>query len=158
MLEPDSQKRIAKTAKGPRVVIGLEVDAAGAIPKTELPFVVGVLGRFSGNVKNVTSFRDRQAHQVDRENFSDRMAEINPRLNLNLGPGKSALNLSFTSMDDFEPQRVAKQMPQTKQLLEDRQDLTDLLSRLHSNGRLSDRLQQALEDFEERRRIQDDLK
>ena len=138
-------------------MIGLEVEASGATPKKELPFAVGVLANVSGNLKNETSLRDRKAHQIDRENFSEVMAEINPRLKLEF-KGKPSINLAFTSMEDFEPQKVAEGVPELKEMLQDRQMLTDLLSRLHSNGRLGDRLQQALEDYEERMRLARDLR
>ncbi len=55
---------------------------------------------------------------------------------------KLAVELNFKHMDDFEPARVAEQIAPLKQLLEMRQELTQLLSRMEGN----DKLEQLLAD------------
>ena len=54
----------------PRVHISYEVETGGAVEKKELPFVVGVMGDFSGNpTEELKPFRDRKFVQIDRDNF-----------------------------------------------------------------------------------------
>jgi type VI secretion system protein ImpB len=51
-------------------------------------------------------------------------------------PGsKPAVELGFRHRDDFEPARVAGQIGPLKQLLEMRQELTQLLSRMEGNDK-----------------------
>src|SRR6185295_2881786 len=87
-----------------------EVETGGAAVKRELPFVVGVMGDFSGNPSQpLKPLRDRKFVQIDRDNFQDVMASMTPELNFRvenkLAGDKSemAVNLKFNSMDDFAP-------------------------------------------------------
>ena len=49
----------------------------------ELPFVMGVMGDFSGDpTAPLQSMADRKFVQIDRDNFNDVMARMNPGLNL----------------------------------------------------------------------------
>ena len=58
----------------PRVHIKYEVETEGAMVEKELPFVVGVLGDFSGNpTKPLKPFGERKFVQIDRDNFDDVM-------------------------------------------------------------------------------------
>src|SRR5579862_1186514 len=117
-LEKDAQKRIRKTPKGPRVIIGLEVHDDDAIPRREIPFVLGVLAPLSGHADKAV-FKERESHQIDRENFDTVMAKIGPSLSFpvqsTLRRGENlTVNLSFKSMEDFEPQRVAEEVDALK--------------------------------------------
>ena len=96
----------------PRVHITYEVETEGAKVERELPFVVGVMGDFSGNpTKPLKPLKDRKFVQIDRDNFNDVMARIDPGLNfkvdntLNGDGSELAVELKFNSMDDFEPGR-----------------------------------------------------
>src|SRR6266851_5429261 len=127
-LEKDAQKRIRKTPKGPRVVIGLDVEDTGATPKREIPFVLGVLAPLSGHA-NKPSFKEQEAHQIDRENFDDVMTKIRPKLTFSVestfrSGEKLGVDLSFKKMEDFEPQKVAERIPGLQERLEYRRRLT----------------------------------
>ena len=75
----DKLKRVRK----PRVHITYEVETEGAVVSKELPFVVGVMGDFSGDpTTKLKSLKDRKFVQIDRDNFSDVMARMTPGLNL----------------------------------------------------------------------------
>src|SRR5437868_10682632 len=121
----------------PRVHIKYEVHTGGAAVEKELPFVVGVLGDFSGNpTEPLKPLRDRKFIQIDRDNFNDIMARMTPGLNLKVentlkGDGSEmAVQLKFRSMDDFEPVRVVNQVEPLKKLLETRDKLRDLLTKV----------------------------
>ena len=102
----DKLNRVRK----PRVHITYDVETGGALQQRELPFVVGVLGDFSGNpTQPLKPLRDRKFIQIDRDNFNDVMARMTPGLNLRVkntladDGSEMAVSLSFNSMEDFEP-------------------------------------------------------
>ena len=75
----DKLKRVRK----PRVHITYDVETNGAVEKKELPFVMGVMGDYSGdNTDNKKALRDRKFVQVDRDNFNEALAKVNPKLNM----------------------------------------------------------------------------
>src|SRR5262245_36184090 len=113
-------KKLDRVRK-PRVHITYEVETGGAPVKKELPFVVGVLGDFSGNpTEPLKPMADRKFIQVDRDNFDDVMARMTPGLNLKVentikGDGSEmAVQLKFNKMEDFEPVKVAEQVEPLK--------------------------------------------
>ena len=94
----------------PRVHITYQVETEGAVVEKELPFVVGVVGDFSGNpTAPLKPLKDRKFIQIDRDNFNDIMARMTPGVNLKVentlaGDGSEmAVNLKFKSIEDFEP-------------------------------------------------------
>src|SRR5215468_5610948 len=93
----------------PRVHITYKVQTGGAEVERELPFIVGVLGDFSGNpTAPLQPLADRKFVPIDRDNINDVLARMNPGLNLKVentlkGDGSEmAVQLKFRSMDDFE--------------------------------------------------------
>ena len=121
----------------PRVHIKYEVETEGAQIERELPFVMGIMGEFSGDpTKPLPSLTDRKFVQIDRDNFNDVMARIGPGLNLKVdntlaGDGSQmAVDLKFNSIDDFEPGRIVEQVPALKALMETRNKLRDLMSKV----------------------------
>jgi type VI secretion system protein ImpB len=122
----------------PRVQITYDVETNGAMQKTELPFVMGVLADLSGQPKEAQRpIKERKFVNVDRDNFNDVLQRSAPRLAM-----KVDNKLNFKHMDDFEPARVAEQVPALRELLEMRQRLTQLLSKMEGN----DKLEQLLAD------------
>jgi type VI secretion system protein ImpB len=130
----------------PRVQITYDVETGGAMQKTELPFVVGVLADLSGQPSNpLRPLKERKAVFIDRDNFNDVMARATPRVAMKVQnrltdeDTKLAVELNFKSMDDFDPGQVAEQVPALKKLLDMRLELTQLLSKMEGNDKL-DRL------------------
>src|SRR5215475_3881608 len=134
----------------PRVQITYDVETNGAMQKVELPFVVGVLADLSGAPKEAQRpLKDRKVVAIDRDNFNDVLAKATPRVAMKVdnkltgeGDTKLAVELNFKHIDDFEPARVAEQVPALRELLEMRQRLTQLLSKMEGN----DKLEQLLAD------------
>src|SRR3954449_5394283 len=117
----DKLSRVRK----PRVHITYQVETEGAVVEKELPFVVGVLGDFSGNpTQPLKPLKDRKFIQIDRDNFNDVMSRMTPGLNLKVentlaGDGSQmAVQLKFNSMEDFEPGKVVQQVEPLRQLQE----------------------------------------
>ena len=133
----------------PRVHLTYDLEANGATEAKELPFVMGVMGDYSGdNVEAKKSLKDRKSAQIDGENFNDLMSKVNPQLNLKVdntlaGDGSEmSVNLQFNSMEDFEPHRLVEQVEPLKRMLETRNKLRDLLTKADR----SEDLEKVLED------------
>jgi type VI secretion system protein ImpB len=139
----------------PHVHITYEVETEGAVEQKELPFVVGVLGDFSGNpTQPLKPLADRKFISIDRDNFNDIMQRMTPGLNFRVentlkGDGSEmAVQLSFKSIEDFEPGRVVDQVEPLKKLLETRNKLRDLLSTVDRSDKLEEQLEEILKNTE----------
>lgn len=147
------QQKLSKVRK-PRIHITYDVETEGAVEKKELPFVVGVLGDYSGNNPSQAKkkFKDRSFVQIDPDNFNDVMAKIGPGVQLKVkntladDDTEMAVDLKFNAMDDFEPENIAEQVPALKKLLETRKKLNELLSKADVSEDLELLLEQILQD------------
>ena len=69
-------KKLDRVRK-PRVHITYEVETEGTMVEKELPFVVGVIGDFSGNPTTpLKPMKDRNFVTIDRDSFDDVMKQI----------------------------------------------------------------------------------
>ncbi|WP_347330428.1 type VI secretion system contractile sheath small subunit [Marinimicrobium locisalis] len=147
----DKLKRVRK----PRVHITYDVETNGAISEKELPFVMGVMGDYSGdNTEGKKSLKDRKFSQIDRDNFNDLMGKINPKANFKVdnkleGDGSEMnVDLDFNRMEDFEPHRVVQQVEPLRKLMETRNKLRDLLTKADRSEDLETLLENVLSDTE----------
>jgi type VI secretion system protein ImpB len=147
-------QKLARVRK-PHVHITYEVETEGAVEVKELPFVVGVLGDFSGNpTQALKPLADRKFISIDRDNFNDIMQRQAPGLNFRVentlkGDGSEmAVQLQFKSIEDFEPGRVVDQVEPLKKLLETRNKLRDLLSTVDRSDKLEEQLEEILKNTE----------
>ena len=128
-----SQKFIARN-RAPRVQIEYDVELYGAEKKVQLPFVMGVLSDLSGKpAEPLMPGSDRKFLEIDVDNFDSRMKSMKPRVafqvpNTLTGEGNIAVDITFDSMDDFSPAAVAKKVDALNQLLQARQQLSNLLT------------------------------
>ena len=143
----DKLNRVRK----PRVHITYDVETEGAQIVRELPFVVGIMGDFSGDPTTALKpLADRKFTQIDRDNFNDVMANMAPALKLKVDNKladdgtQMAVDLKFNSMDDFDPVQVVKQVPALAALLETREKLRDLMSKADRSQELENLLEQVL--------------
>ncbi|MBE9523185.1 MAG: type VI secretion system contractile sheath small subunit [Proteobacteria bacterium] len=137
--------------RSPRVHITYDVEIGDAIEMKEIPFVVGVLGDFSGKPDEpLPKLKDRKLIEIDRDNFNNVLEGMKPRLaykadnKLTDEDTKMAVELRFKSIDDFHPERVAEQITPVRKLVEARQKLSDLLSKLDGNDKLDELLQDVI--------------
>ncbi len=140
----------------PRVHITYDVETEGATVVKELPFVVGVLGDFSGDpTEALKPMKDRKFIQIDRDNFNDVMARMTPGLKLKVDNTladdgtQMAVDLAFKSMEDFEPGRVVQQVEPLRKLMETRNQLRDLLSKADRSEELEGLLERVLQNTDE---------
>jgi type VI secretion system protein ImpB len=139
--------------RAPRVHIKYEVETGGAIELKELPFVMGILGDFTGQpVEPLARLKDRKFVEVTPDNFDDVLKSMKPHLSFTVdnllsedaNAGKLGVDLRFESLDDFSPDRVAEQVDPLRKLLELRRQLADLRGSLQGNDKLDDVLQATL--------------
>lgn len=156
----DKLNRVRK----PRVHITYQVETEGAEIQRELPFVVGVMGDFSGDPTSpLRPIADRKFTQIDRDNFNDVMASMNPGLKLKVDNklsedgGQMSVDLKFNSIEDFEPARVAQQVPALRTLLETRSKLRDLMSKVDRSEELEGLLEQVLKNEDEMKALSSQL-
>lgn len=148
------QKRLQKV-RPPRVQMTYDVEIGDAIESKELPFVVGVMGDFSGQSEvEQKKLRDRKFVNVDNDNFDEVLKAVEPRAvfrvanTLTGNGGEFAVDLKFKSIDDFRPESVVQQVEPLRKLLEARTKLADLRNKLAGNEKLEDILSEVLSSTE----------
>lgn len=145
----------------PRVQITYDVELGGAIEKRELPLVVGLLADLSGMPEApLPKLKERRFVEIDRDNFNEVMGKLAPRLELSVpnaitGEGNMPLVLNFANIDDFAPEPLVNQVPALKRLLDARQQLRDLLSKLDGNDELDKLLEDIVQNTEELKQLKE---
>jgi type VI secretion system protein ImpB len=148
----------------PRVHIRYDVEDYGAPVGKELPFVVGVMGDFSGNpTRPLDPIEKRKFVNIDRDNFDEILSKFTPGLNLRVentlaGDGSElALELKFNSMEDFEPGKIVEQVEPLRKLLEQRNKLRDLLTTMDKSQALEPEIEELLNNTERMRSLAKEL-
>jgi type VI secretion system protein ImpB len=156
----DKLSRVRK----PRVHITYEVETEGAKVQRELPFVMGVLGDFSGKpTQPLKPLKDRKFIQIDRDNFDEVMARMTPGLQYRVantlkGDGSElAVNLKFNALEEFDPAKVVQQVEPLKKLLETRDKLRDLLTKVDRSDELENLLEKILKSDEDIKKLSEQL-
>lgn len=155
MPKTESTQHKLSRVRAPRVHITYDVEVGNAIEAKELPFVVGVLGDFSGKPDPddpLPKVKERKFIEIDRDNFDKVLTGMKPRLaysvrnRLTSEGGNLNIELRFNSLDDFEPDRVAQKVEPMKELVDKRQLLSDLLSKMDGNDQLEGLLTRIIKD------------
>jgi type VI secretion system protein ImpB len=153
--------------RSPRVHITYDVETGGAIELKELPFVVGVLGDFTGQpTEPLPKLKDRKFIEVNPDNFDTVLEGMKPHLAFSVENKLSdepdapnlKVDLNFKSMDDFEPENVARQVKPLKELLDLRQRLSDLRGSLQGNDKLEELLLEAVGNTDKLDKLKGEIK
>lgn len=135
----------------PRVHITYDVETEGTTLKKELPFVVGVMGDFAGNnIQALKPLKDRRFIQIDRDNFDDVLKKMNPSVKIKVAnklennDTEFAVDLNFKSMQDFEPAAIVNQVEPLRQLMDTRNKLRDLMTKVDRSEELENILEEVL--------------
>lgn len=158
-----SQKQLQKV-RPPRVQLTYDVEIGDAIEQKELPFVVGVLGDFSGDPEEaLPRLRERKFVNIDTEDFDGVMEGMAPRAtyrvkNTITGEGEFGVEMKFKSMEDFSPEAVVQQVEPLRKLQEARSKLADLRNKLSSNDKLEDALNDVLANTEQLKQLGESAK
>lgn len=142
----DKLKRVRK----PRVHITYDLETNGGVTKKEIPFVMGVMGDYSGDNAEKKPLKDRKFSLIDRDNFNDVMGNVAPQISLKVpntleaNGTEMALSLDFKSMEDFEPHKIVEKVEPLKQLMDTRNKLRDLLTKADRSDKLESLLEEIL--------------
>src|SRR5450631_1091891 len=146
-----SQKFIQRN-RAPRVQIEYDVEAYGAEKKVQLPFVMGVLADLSGNpAEPLAPVADRSFLEISVDNFDDRLKAMKPRVALQVpntltGEGNISVDLTFESLDDFSPAAIARKVGALNQLLQARNQLSNLVTYMDGRTGAEDLVANLLKD------------
>lgn len=141
------QREIPKS----RVSITLDLHTGGAQKKVELPLKLLVAGDFSASNEQAP-LAERKKTNIDKNNFDAVLSDYSPQLkvaaaNTLVDDGSELpVSLSFRSMKDFEPEQVARQIPELQAMLAMRNLLRDLKSNLLDNGTFRREFEKILKD------------
>ncbi|MFJ2448559.1 type VI secretion system contractile sheath small subunit [Pseudomonas sp. NPDC087626] len=134
-----------------RINIKLDLHTGGAQKKVELPLKLMVMGDYS-NGQELRPLSQRTKINVDRNNFDSVLAEFAPDLKmavpntLTQDGSQTVIELKLRNLKDFEPEQVARQIPQLRALLAMRNLLRDLKSNLLDNSTFRYELELILKD------------
>ena len=145
------QKFISRN-RAPRVQIEYDVELYGAEKKVQLPFVMGVMSDLSGNpAEPLSPVADRKLVEISVDNFDERLKAMKPRVacqvpNTLTGEGNLSVDLSFDSLDDFSPAAIARKVDALNQLLQARQQLSNLITYMDGRTGAEDLIAKTLRD------------
>jgi type VI secretion system protein ImpB len=165
MARESTQQKLSRV-RPPRVHITYDVEVGDAIELKELPFVLGVLGDFTGMPEQqLPRLRDRKFVEINPDNFDKVLEAMQPHLayqvenKLSEDPdaGQLRVDLRFKNIEDFEPQNVARQVKPLRELLELRQKLADLRGSLMGNDKLEQMLLEAVGDTQKLEKLKQEM-
>lgn len=153
-----SKQKVIERNRAPRVQIAYDVEHYGSPTTIELPFVMGVMADLAGASETREAkkpINDRAFVETDAGRFSKFMEALSPRVKARVkntlpsADGEEAdeelfVDLSFKSMSDFAPDKVAEQVPQLNELLKMRKQLEELLSYMDGKVDAEKRIAQLL--------------
>ncbi|MGC9994489.1 MAG: type VI secretion system contractile sheath small subunit [Terriglobia bacterium] len=163
---PQSVQKKLERVRPPRVHVTYDVETGGAIEIKELPFVMGVLGDFSGQpTEPLPRLKDRRFVEVNPDNFDSVLESMKPhlayavenKLSEDAEAGQLKVSLDFKSMDDFSPENVAKQVKPLRELLDLRTRLNDLKGTLQTNDKLDQVLLDAVSNTDKLNQLRTEL-
>lgn len=166
MARKGSTQHTLDRVRPPRVHVTYDVEVGDAIEIKELPFVLGVLGDFTGQpVDPLPRIRDRKFVEVTPDNFDGVLAGMKPHLSFKVEnklsdeseAGFLGVDLQFKNMEDFEPENVARQVKPLRELLELRTRLSDLRGSLQGNDVLEQMLLGAVSDDDKLAKLKKEL-
>jgi type VI secretion system protein ImpB len=162
MAKKESVQKRLERIRPPRVQLSYDVEIGDAIESKELPFVMGVLGDFTGQQdpdKPLPKLRERKFVSLDLDNFDEVLEGMAPKASyrvknrLSAEGGEFAVNLDFKSLEDFTPEAVVQQVEPLRKLLEARTKLSDLRNKLAGNDKLEDVLSDVLSNTEKLKQL-----
>lgn len=165
MAKQSTQHKLDRV-RPPRVQITYDVEVGDAIEVKELPFVLGVMGDFTGQpIDPLPRLKDRKFVEVNPDNFDSVLESMKPHLSFSVenklsedpNAGNLKVDLQFKSMEDFSPDQVARQVKPLRELLDLRERLTDLRGNLQGNDKLEELLRDAVTDQDKLAKLRTEL-
>ncbi|CAK7009770.1 MAG: hypothetical protein DELT_00399 [Desulfovibrio sp.] len=147
-----------------RINVTFKPATGNAVEEIELPMKVMVMGDFLNRHDN-RPLLDRKPVSIGKNNFGEVMEKQGLTLQLavpdRLRDGQEhndiSATLKFSSMKDFEPESVARQVPEMAKLLELREALVSLKGPLGNIPAFREALQKVLSDDKQRDQVMQEL-
>jgi type VI secretion system protein ImpB len=165
MAKQSTQHKLDRV-RPPRVHVTYDVEVGDAIELKELPFVMGVLGDFTGQPEGpLPKLKERKFVEVNPDNFDSVLEGMKPhvafsvenKLSEDPEAGQLKVDLHFKSLEDFEPEQVARQVKPLKEMLDLRTKLSDLRGSLQGNDKLEELLLDAVGNTEKLDKLKGEL-
>jgi type VI secretion system protein ImpB len=150
----------------PRVHVTYNVEIGDAIELKEIPFVMGVMADLSGQpAEPLERIGSRRFVEITPDNFDSVLESMTPRVAFSVknrlsddpSAGNLGVDLTFKTMDDFEPDRVVQNVKPLKELMELRSKLSDLIGSLQGNEKLERLLQEVMGDSEKLEQLKQEM-
>jgi type VI secretion system protein ImpB len=167
MARSNSTQHKLDRVRPPRVHVTYDVEVGDAIEMKELPFVLGVLGDFTGQPEQpLPRLRERKFVEVNPDNFDQVLEGMKPHLSFSVenklsedpDAAQLKIDLPFKNMEDFEPEAVAKQVKPIRELMDLRTKLADLRGSLQGNDKLEELLMDAVNSTEKLEKLKGEVK
>jgi type VI secretion system protein ImpB len=146
-----------------RVNIVYQSATGNAQEQVELPLKILMLGDFTGQ-KDERPIENRAPINVDKDNFTDVMAQQNLQVTMSVPDKLSAeeggslpVTLQFRSLADFTPENIVHQVPDLDTLLKLRSALHALKGPLGNIPAFRRRLQDLLNNADSREKLMKEL-
>jgi type VI secretion system protein ImpB len=165
MAKQSTQHKLDRV-RPPRVHVTYDVETGDAIELKELPFVMGVLGDFTGQPETpLPKLKERKFVEVTPDNFDSVLEGMKPHLALSVEnklsedpeAGQLKVDLRFKSLEDFDPEQVARQVKPLKEMLDLRTRLADLRGSLQGNDKLEELLLDAVSNTEKLEKLKGEI-
>lgn len=137
----DSGQKFIGRNRAPRVQIEYDVETGGAERAIQLPFVMNVMSDLKGKLQEgeePVPVENREFTDVTISSFGSYLRDTKPRATFRVPnripdedgktEGELPVDLTFTSMQDFTPAKIAEQVEPLKELLDARNQLKSLLT------------------------------
>ena len=148
------------TYKPPRVQITYDLEVNGSPKEQDIPFVIGVMGNFSGHLHTKTKkIKNEKFLEISKENFSTVVQSVAPKLKLKVenkikNDGSfSQIELNFSSIEEFNPGKIALKVDALRELIETRKKLIELQTNVDCNEKLEETLMQFIKTPEALKQI-----
>lgn len=150
----------------PRVHVTYNVEIGNAIELKEIPFVMGVLADLSGMPEDpLPKIKDRRFVEITPDNFDNVLESMKPRVAFSVenklsddpNAGKIGIDLTFKTMEDFEPEQVARRVEPLRELLDLRTKLSDLVGTLQGNEKLERLLQDVISNTDKLEQVRHEI-
>lgn len=147
-----------------RIMITYKPATGNQKEQKELPFRMAMLGDFTLK-QDDTPLEERKPIRVDKDNFNDVMRSQKLDVSINVAnklTGKDGdelgVKLNFGTLKDFEPEQIARQVPELAQLLETREALNALKAPLANKRDFQKLIAEKIKDEDTRQKLMGVLK
>ncbi len=141
-----------------RINISYKAKTNGAAADVELPLKLMVMSNFTSDTNNIP-LEEREPVSINKVNFNKVMEQMGITTNFNVkntispDADEMSINLNITSMTDFSPDKIVKQVPELQKLMALREALTALKGPMGNVPEFRKKLLAILSDAEKKEQL-----